>query len=345
MLLLKNPIMKKILILTLATFLLISCSSEDDSNTVTPDNLFRVETSSVNNLGHQSATVFGGFNPSFIGVVSAYGICYGVSPNPTIAGTHTTETNINPTGTFFSNLSPLSQNTTYYVRAYATNAEGTSYGDQITFTTLSQLYTNAGSVTDIDGNTYASIIINTKQWMKQNLNVSKYRNGDVIPQVTDVTEWENLTTGAWCYYDNETDNGTIYGKLYNWYAVNDPRGLAPTGWHIPTDQEWTTLTTFLGGNTNVAGAKMRDTGALWSPTSAVATNQSGFSALPGGQGFITTTVTGEVPFNFLGDVAYWWSATSSSANSAYTVNVSLTNSLTRSSIRNKAAISVRCVKN
>ena len=240
--------MKKFLFLTLISALLISCSSNDSSEVIIPDNIFKVVTYSVNNVGHQSATVVGVFNPTFIGQVTAYGICYSTSPNPTVADTHTTATNIDTaSGGFSSNLSPLPQNTTFYARAYGTTSAGTVYGDQITFSTLSQLFTNASGVTDADGNTYSSIIINTKQWMKENLNVSKYKNGDVIPEVTDMADWDNLTTGAWCYYANDTANGVTYGKLYNWYAVTDPRGLAPTGWHIPTDQEWTSLTNFLGG--------------------------------------------------------------------------------------------------
>ena len=84
--------------------------------------------------------------------------------------------------------------------------------------------------------------------MLKNLDVSKYRNGDDIPQVTDATTWANLTTGAWCYYENNTANGTVYGKLYNWFAVNDPRGLAPSGWHIPSQAEWVTLQNCLGND-------------------------------------------------------------------------------------------------
>jgi uncharacterized protein (TIGR02145 family) len=83
--------------------------------------------------------------------------------------------------------------------------------------------------------------------MRENLDVVTYRNGDIIPQVTDPSLWSSLTTGAWCYYNNDANNGGIYGKLYNWYAVNDPRGLAPEGWHVPTDEEWETLTNKLGG--------------------------------------------------------------------------------------------------
>ncbi|HKO81079.1 MAG TPA: fibrobacter succinogenes major paralogous domain-containing protein, partial [Chitinophagaceae bacterium] len=202
----------------------------------------------------------------------------------------------------------------------------------------------AGALVDADGNSYATVLINGKQWMKENLNVTKYRNGDVIPEVTDMAEWDDLTTGAWCYYKNDTANGTEYGKLYNWYAVNDPRGLAPTGWHIPTDTEWTGLTTFLGG-TSAAGIKMRALGDLWSTSAVLATNQAGFSAIPGGYGYLTHAYTPEdQPFNSLGDVAFWWSATSTNANAAYSLNVNLNNSVTRSAVLKKTALSVRCVR-
>ena len=102
-----------------------------------------------------------------------------------------------------------------------------------------------------------TVTIGSQVWTSKNLDVATYRNGDVIPQVQDENAWENLTTGAWCYYDNDASNGTKYGKLYNWYAVNDPRGLAPNGYHIPTDAEWTQLSDYLGGGE--AGTKMKST--------------------------------------------------------------------------------------
>ena len=117
----------------------------------------------------------------------------------------------------------------------------------------------------IDENCIPTIQICNQIWMQKNLAVDHYRNGDPIPQVTDPTEWASLTTGAWCYYNNDPANGSIYGKLYNWFAVNDPRGLAPTGWHIPTDDrdiptssEWQLLSDCLGGN-EIAGGKMKST--------------------------------------------------------------------------------------
>ncbi len=337
--------MKKILIFSLISVLFIGCGADSETGgEIIVDPIFTVQTKSVGSIGHESANVFGAISPSFVSG-TVYGIAYGLTPNPTIDGNSTIGANINPdTGGFSSQITSLWHNTTYYVRAYGTNAEGTFYGDQLTFSTLNQLYTNAGALVDADGNSYATVLINGKQWMKENLNVTKYRNGDVIPEVTDMAEWDDLTTGAWCYYENDTANGTDYGKLYNWYAVNDPRGLAPTGWHIPTDAEWTGLTTFLGG-TSAAGIKMRDMGELWSTSAVLATNQAGFSALPGGYGYLTHVYTPEdQPFNSLGDVAFWWSATAANANTAYSLNVNLNNSVTRGTVLKKAALSVRCAR-
>ena len=122
------------------------------------------------------------------------------------------------------------------------------------------------------------IKIGAQTWTTKKLDVETYRNGDAIPQVEDQEEWANLTTGAWCYYENESDNCTTYGNLYNWYAVNDPRGLAPKGFHIPSDAEWTILTENLGYK---AGTKMKSTSG-WDDDGN-GTNSSGFAGLPGGQ--------------------------------------------------------------
>ncbi len=141
------------------------------------------------------------------------------------------------------------------------------------------LNNSISQVTDKDGNTYKTVTIGKQIWMAENLNVEHYRNGDPIPQVQDKEEWDNLTTGAWCYYDNNSGNGAIYGKLYNWYAVSDPRGLAPDGWHVPANDEWTKLTDFLGG-AEVAGEKMKTTSG-WDE-GGNGSNKSGFTAIPGG---------------------------------------------------------------
>jgi uncharacterized protein (TIGR02145 family) len=169
------------------------------------------------------------------------------------------------------------------------------------------------NVTDIDGNTYQSVSNCGLTFTKQNLNVSKYSDGTPIPEVTDATQWANLTTGAWCYYNNTTVNGTTYGKLYNWYAVvgiydaasaTNPalrKKLAPAGWHVPTDAEWTQLTDCLGGET-VAGGKMKSTSTLWQSPNIAATNTSGFTGLPGGY-----RVNGGT-FDKIGGSGFWWSS-------------------------------------
>ena len=149
-----------------------------------------------------------------------------------------------------------------------------------------------------------SVTIGTQQWMITNLDVKTYRDGTVIPQVTDASQWAGLTTGAWCYYNNDAAKGAIYGKLYNWYAVNNTEngGLAPQGWHIPTDAEWATLGNFLGGH-DVAGGKLKQVGTLnWRSPNTNATNESGFSALPGGVRMVNGT------FDYVGEDSYWWTS-------------------------------------
>ena len=157
------------------------------------------------------------------------------------------------------------------------------------------------------------IKIGTQKWMTKNLAVSRYRNGDKIPQVTDPAAWAALTTGAWCWYNNDSAIGAVYGRLYNWYAVHDPRGLAPIGWHVPSDLEWDTLSTFLGNN---AGGKLKDTGTieagtgLWYAPNTKATNKTGFTGLPGG------VCNEDEAFSLIGKVGYWWSSTEYNTNDA-----------------------------
>jgi uncharacterized protein (TIGR02145 family) len=128
-----------------------------------------------------------------------------------------------------------------------------------------------------------TVQIGTQVWLLKNLDVEHYRNGDPIPEVKDSAQWANLTTGAWCYYNNDPVLGAIYGKLYNWYAVNDSRGLAPDGWHIPSYSEWTVLSDYLGGDM-VSGGKMKETGSThWNIPNEGTTNFSNFYALPGGE--------------------------------------------------------------
>jgi uncharacterized protein (TIGR02145 family) len=178
------------------------------------------------------------------------------------------------------------------------------------------------------------IKIGDQTWTSKNLDVETYRNGDAIPQVEDQEEWANLTTGAWCYYENESDNGTTYGNLYNWYAVNDPRGLAPKGFHIPSDAEWTILTENLGYK---AGTKMKSTSG-WDDDGN-GTNSSGFAGLPGGQrghnGY----------FYHIGSSCHWWSSSESKADSAWSRYIySVYGYLSTNANLERSGFSVRCLR-
>ncbi|CAN5616250.1 fibrobacter succinogenes major paralogous domain-containing protein [soil metagenome] len=195
-------------------------------------------------------------------------------------------------------------------------------------------------LTEIDrARAISSIKIGTQRWMTKNLDVETYRNGDRIPQVKDADEWATLTTGAWCYYNNDPDNGAIYGKLYNWYAVNDPRGLAPIDYHIPGNKEWTTLSAFLGGEA-VAGGKMKEIGtAHWLAPNTDATNSSGFTGLPGGRRYDTGL------FFAIGSQGMWWTSNRIGPFDAWFRTLSYNfGGIGKANWLNLFGYSVRCVK-
>ena len=183
------------------------------------------------------------------------------------------------------------------------------------------------------------ITIGSQTWTLKNLDVATYRNGDPIPEVQDASTWANLSNGAWCYYSNNTANGTTYGKLYNWYAVNDPRGLAPNGYHIPTDAEWTTLTTNLGGE-QIAGGKKKEAGTLhWLSPNTGATNSSGFAGLPGGSRFYSGD------FDGIGASGYWWSSSEGYTGYAWYRSLSYDNGNVNSYGNDeRVGFSVRCLR-
>ena len=170
------------------------------------------------------------------------------------------------------------------------------------------------TVTDIDGNVYNTVTIGTQTWMLENLKTTKYNDGTDIPNITDVGTWEGLLTPGYCWYENDIDNKATYGALYNFYTVNTAK-LAPTGWHVPTDEEFTTLTDYLGG-AYIAGGKLKEAGTEhWYSPNAGATNETGFTALPGG--FRSQYGL----FDFIKGGGFWWSATEGSATEAHGRNM------------------------
>jgi len=201
--------------------------------------------------------------------IIARGVCWSIDAMPVIWDNRTTDGS--GTGSFLSDLAGLTPGTTYYLRAYAINSAGTSYGDVYSFTT--QIY-------DIEGNTYNIVTIGTQVWMAENLKTTKYNNGDSIPVIT-YSDPRYTYTGTYCNYDNLPSYKDGYGLLYNFYAVVDSRKLCPSGWHVPTEDEWKTLIAYEGG-VDSAGAKLKEEGTEHWYGQNIATNSSGFSARGGG---------------------------------------------------------------
>ena len=204
------------------------------------------------------------------------------------------------------------------------------------------------SIMDIDSNIYNVVQIGNQCWMKENLKTTRYSNGDTIEHVADSMTWDALQSGAWCIYDDDIVNDSIYGKLYNWWAVmngatptnavpSNIQGICPTGWHVPSESEWDTLINRLGGGT-VAGGKMKDT-ILWDNPNTGADNSSGFSALPGG-------VRGSLgKYLYQGKYGYWWSTREFDQTNAYINRGYYNNSNSNNSfVLKKTGYSVRCVK-
>lgn len=297
--------------------------------------LSRVTTETISNISYTTAT--GGGNITFSAVAkNTRGVCWSTSPNPTIE-LSTKTTNGTGLGSFTSEITGLSPNTTYHVRAYATNSAGTGYGTQLSFTT-------PDTITDADGNVYNTVIIGTQVWTAENLKTTKYNDGSNIPLVTDNTSWGNLTTPGYCWYNNDAANHkNVYGALYNWYAVNTGK-LCPAGWHVPSDTEWTTLTDYLGGE-SVAGGKLKSTGTiedgtgLWHRPNPGATNETGFTAVPGGYRYVDGT------FCNIGSDGQWWSSTATFSTDALCRFMLCNNNSVSSSYYNKKkGNSVRCVR-
>jgi uncharacterized protein (TIGR02145 family) len=200
---------------------------------------------------------------------------------------------------------------------------------------------------------YTTVTIGTQVWMAENLKTTNYRNGDAIPNVTDNTLWGNRTTGSYCNYNNDAINSTTYGRLYNWYAVNDSRNIAPAGWHVPTDAEWTTLTGYLTNNgygyqgSGIDIAKSMASTSGWSTYSAAGSvgndqasnNRSGFTALPGGYRY------GDGSFSNIGYSNSWWSSTMSNTLGAwYRSMYYSTGDVSRSDYSKGSGFSVRCIR-
>jgi len=256
----------------------------------------KVTTIGVSALSKNAATVRGKVrtNISSINVAFEYGFTtnYGNTTKVnSLTGPILTE--------FETQISDLIPDTLYHYRVKTTNSNKTYYGEDLTFRTF-----RAEIVSDIDGNEYNTIKIGTQIWTVENLKTTKYRNGDAIPIVSSDDEWKNLTTGACCNYKNDENNVEKVGRLYNWYAVNDKRNLAPVGWRVATDTDWSILINYLGGE-KIAGDKLK-------AINAGGNNSSGFTALMGGNRHF------DGPYNYKDSHGFWWCGSNGEKESAWT---------------------------
>jgi uncharacterized protein (TIGR02145 family) len=263
-----------------------------------------LSTAAITSLNVTTAVSGGTITSNGGATITVSGICWATTPAPLASGSHTTDGTTS--GTFASTMTSLSQGTQYFVRAYATNSVGTAYGNELSFNT---------KMADVDGNTYNTVTIGTQVWMAENLKTTKYSDAShtAIPNVTGDAAWAALNNPAYCWYNNDVANKNIYGAIYNWFTVNTGL-LCPTGWHVPSDNEFQTLELYIGipadtvgiwgyrGTISHAGDKMKNTTG-WK-TGENGTNTSGFSGLPGGYRY-----GGSGIFNDIDDITYWWSST------------------------------------
>ena len=327
------------IITSICLFSFTGCSKKENGPVIPSTTIPVLTTAEITGISFTTA-ISGGEVTSDGGLpVSSRGVCWSESAMPEITDPHSV--NGSGTGLFVSQLTGLKPNTLLFIRAYATNTKGIAYGSIRSFKTLK---VTVDSVTDLDGNIYHVAPVGTQFWLRENLRVTRFRNGDAIPNVTVESTWKNLTTGAYCTFDNQPSNGAVYGNLYNWHALNDNRGLCPTGWHAPSDAEWAAMSTFLGGDT-VAGGLLKSTGTiegstgLWYAPNTGATNSSGFTGLPGGSRINYGT------FYSLGNLALFWSSSDTALVNAWTYILDANNGELKRNFNFKTnGFSVRCCK-
>jgi uncharacterized protein (TIGR02145 family) len=317
--------------------------------TTLPEQEPTVTTSEVYELSYAYAIIKGSIISNGGLPLIGYGICYSNSPNPTISS----EVSLSNTASseFSSDLTGLNEETTYYYRAYAINSIGVGYGEQKSFTTDKYF-----TIKDVEDNMYNTVTIGIKIWMKENLKTTKYNDGTDITYIIDNTTWQNNTTGAYTWYNNdEATYKPVYGALYNWYAISTDK-LCPSGWHVPSDDEWATLKNYLISNGyNFDGsteynkiAKAMSSINNWNSTTSIGApgntdypgyrNKSGFSAIPSGRRLYHGA------YEYIGEDAIWWSSTEYLSNAILYDIYYTGQSLDRTDIYKNYGLSVRCIK-
>jgi len=318
-------------------------------NFTTDDGLPTVTTIEISNITSTSAQSGGNITDDGGFAITTRGVCWSTSQNPNINDNKTTDGT--GTGSFTSNLTGLDISTTYYLKSYASNSVGTSYGNEITFTTK-DITGETGTLTDIDGNSYNWIGIGVQAWMAENLKTTRYADGTVINLVESQATWDALTfiDKAYCYYDNSSVNGDAYGALYTWAGAmngassssSNPsgvQGVCPDGWHIPSDDEWTELINFITNNgySGIEGSALKSTSGWYNDGNG--NDNFEFNALPGGSRY------NDGQFFNLNFTGYFWSATGYDTDRAWFRYLYYNNSdITKTNYLKKYGFSVRCIR-
>ncbi len=317
----------------------LSCEKENSYHIIT--------TKSITDI--TSSAAIGGGTISSDGKLSilSRGVCWSLKHDPTLSDNYSSESG--DFGSFTCEIKNLNADSTYYVKAYYINAKDTVYGNQVEFITSNYILFNPnlsyGSVSDIDGNIYKTITIGSQTWMAENLKVTHFQNGDEIPNVTDLNKWGffQITTSAYCWYNNDSNYKIIYGALYNWYAASDSRNIAPSGWHVASKEDWATLSTLLNpfnSLQNHSAYKTRETSTahwLYDNSNSSSTNETGLTIVPSGRVAIN-------PWSFMeiGGRAYFWTSDGTwdgSSGVFVDSDISISNMF-----YNCLGFSIRCVK-
>lgn len=325
-----------IVLMCVVITILTSCEKEsgnsDNSNLPPILKIPELTTTEVSDIATKSVTCGGIISTNGGAMITSKGVCWSVNKNPTIEDNKSISSS--NTDNFTNIVQGLFHNTTYFIRAFASNSVGTGYGNEFFFITLDFPY---GSVNDIDGNTYKTIDIGSQTWMAENLKTTRYNDGTDITLITDNENWSNMISEGYCWFNNNEMAKEVFGALYNWEAVDTDK-LCPPGWHVPTNDEWAILTNYLGG-IDSAGRKLKEIGTAWYPYNSGTINETGFSGLPGG----LRNWNGEFGYMYL--YGNWWSSTQ--YNSDYAIYRGLGYDFDRvdSTYSTKeVGFSVRCLK-
>jgi uncharacterized protein (TIGR02145 family) len=270
-------------------------------------------------------------------VPTEVGFCWNTSPNPTPSNNKIVST-LRTDSSMIDEIFNLKPGTTYYVRAYAINSRGIGYSNELTITTK-VLFTPGKGVKDILGNSYKTVVIGTQEWMAENLRTIVFNDGTKITNGTLAEFKAAKTEPYWCYYQDKSTYDATYGKLYNWYVVNNSKNVCPTGWHVPTAEDFLKMQSYLGGVT--AGGRLKDVGTTnWVSPNTLATNESGFTAQPAGERSITA---GDQKLGIMAGI--WINQEYSQGGSAYYRQLNYNDRYVMGLIANKSnGLSVRCVK-